>query len=75
METGGGQLDGGGQAEKGEEEGRRREDRGDKSVLQKLGRQAQILRSCDILRSATATGAVDVDVCRDRTRVARQRRE
>lgn len=71
-ETGGGQLEGGGQVQKGEEDGRRREDKDDRSVLQKLGRPTQTLRSWVILRSATAAGAAE---CKDRRRVAMQRRE
>ncbi len=44
-ETGGGQDAGEGHAQKGEEEGSRMANRGDRSVLQKLGLETQTLRS------------------------------
>jgi hypothetical protein len=72
-ETGGGQVTGEGHAQKGEEEGSRIANRGDRSVLQKLGRETQTLRSWVILRSATATGT-DAD-WRERRRTVKQRRE
>ena len=57
---GGGQAEGGGQVQKGDEVGRDRDDRGDTSVFQKLGRHTDAPRSWVILRSATATGAAAV---------------
>ena len=72
---GGGQAEGGGQVQKGDEVGRDRDDRGDTSVFQKLGRHTDAPRSWVILRSATATGAAaEWRERRDWRRMARQRR-
>ena len=75
-DTGGVQREGAGQVEKREEGGRRRDSRGERSELQKLGRHTHVLRSTVIFRKAAETGvATECRERRDSRRMARQRRE